>query len=664
MSAVDLKTFITGYLAEVEEHLRMAERNLLEAERVEAAGGSSARQVRALFRSMHTIKGLSAMVGVEPVVDLAHEMEAALRVADRSGTPLGGAVDLLVRGLRAVEARVRALASGEAVPPAPADLIDALAALGLDRLGAEVGDLGLPEDVRSRLGPGETQELAHGLARGRRAVRVDFVPSPSRAASGLNITAVRERLGRLGDLVKVIPMSVPRSPEAPVGLSFAVLMLTGAADAEIAEAAGMPLDAVSSLVGAQPAAAPAALPPPAEDEEEVELRGEVVRVPVARLDDVLDRLSVLVVSRSRIARAVAELASRGVDVGALSHVVQESTRHLRDLRAAIMRARMVSLAELLERVPLIVRGLSRTVGKEIKLDLDAGRAELDKAVGERLFPAVVHLVRNAVDHAIEPADERERAGKPRAGHIRVACHERGQSQLELQVIDDGRGIDQAALARRAGRDEPRDPEELLALLTEVGLSTRDQATTTSGRGVGMDIVKRVAVDQLGGELMVATERGRGTAFTIRVPLSLTIVDAFCFHSGERTYVVPMSMVDEIVELEPDRVHRPPALAGALVGLLDRRGEAIPVVDLEAWFARRPAGGGGRKAILVRRRGRPLAFTVDRMLGKQEVVVRPLEDPLVRVPGVSGTTDLGDGRPTLVLDFLALGGQVRAAQGGP
>jgi two-component system chemotaxis sensor kinase CheA len=178
----------------------------------------------------------------------------------------------------------------------------------------------------------------------------------------------------------------------------------------------------------------------------------------------------------------------------------------------------------------------------------------------------------------------------------------------------------------------------------------------------MDIVRRVAVDQLRGELSVHTEPGRGTRFTLKVPLTLTIVDAFSFSCADHSFVVPVSMVDEIVELDRTRVRRPPgpAVARAMIGLFDRRGETVPVCDLDACLDLGVPRDAATKAILVRRNGRPFAFAVDRMTGQQEVVVRPVDDPLVRVVGVAGSTDLGDGRPTLVIDLLALSARLSGA----
>ncbi|HZI16189.1 MAG TPA: chemotaxis protein CheW [Myxococcus sp.] len=239
--------------------------------------------------------------------------------------------------------------------------------------------------------------------------------------------------------------------------------------------------------------------------------------------------------------------------------------------------------------------------------------------------------------------------------MRLACHASSSGLLELSISDDGRGVDAARVAARAGEPVPQAPDALLELLCRPGLSTRDAASQTSGRGMGMDIVRRIIVDQLGGELRLETKPGQGTTFRIRVPLTITLVDALIFECAGLRYAVAVGSVEELIEVDPARLVRP---GGARdVALVERRGSAVPLVSLERLLERgRPAGreGGGAKALVVRQRGEPVAFAVDRLLGQQEIVLRPLEDPLVRVPGVAGATDLGDGQPTLVLDLAALG----------
>jgi two-component system chemotaxis sensor kinase CheA len=269
----------------------------------------------------------------------------------------------------------------------------------------------------------------------------------------------------------------------------------------------------------------------------------------------------------------------------------------------------------------------------------------------------VHLVRNAVDHGIEPVEDRERRGKRREGTIRIECSARSNTRLELSIHDDGRGVDAAEAARRAEVPTPQSNAALLELLCTPGLSTRDEATTTSGRGLGMDIVRHIVVGQLGGELTMQTAAGRGTTFTILIPLTVAILDGFVVEcSGER-FVVPVSIVEEILEIDPARLVAPPrstsGKASSLVGMTQRRGEALPVYSLEGVLGLSPASAPKRRALVIRHGGEPVAFLLDRVGGQQEAVVRPLLDPLVRVTGVSAATDLGDGRPTLVLDLIAL-----------
>jgi len=312
------------------------------------------------------------------------------------------------------------------------------------------------------------------------------------------------------------------------------------------------------------------------------------------------------------------------------------------------------VAELLERAPLIVRNLRRTMNRLVRLELDPGGAELDKAVTERLFPALVHLLRNAVDHAIETPDERVRRGKPEEGLIRIECTSASNRWLEMRISDDGRGIDPEAVARRAGVPVPSNTAGLLALICRSGLSTREVATTVSGRGMGMEIVQRIVTEQLGGELTLHSELGRGTTFALRVPLSISVIDAFSFVCAGQRFVTPVGTVEEIVEVDRRAlVDAPNASGAAPIKLVRHRGRVVPLLSLARLFSL-DTGGTENTALIVRRGEDAVAFAVERMLGQQEVVVRPFHDALVRVPGVSGATDLGDGQPTLVLDLFSLG----------
>jgi two-component system chemotaxis sensor kinase CheA len=669
--SVDLADFLPAYLTEVEELLSAANAQLLALEIAARQRSASPRTVRELFRALHTIKGLSAMVDVEPIVSIAHWMETALRHADQAGGRLPeSSVEPMMEGLRAIEQRVRQLATGAQVSEAPRGLLERLEAME-GPVQAHPGQQGtsatlqLEPALATKLSASDQEQLLAGIASGRRALRLDYVPSAERAAQGLTINTVRERVSQLAEVVKVVPMA----GVAPGGgnLTFALLLLTSAEDSALLDAVGGSPATVRSITSPSPTeltpvstllAEPLA---PNEEGAAVEpRRSSVLRVEVSRLDDALEKLAALVVSRSKLARAVSDLTKAGVQTRELVQVLQENARQLRDLRASILHLRMVRVRDVLDRLPLLIRGLRRTTGKLVRLELDVGEAELDKAVADRLLPAIVHLVRNAVGHALESPEERRAAGKPEEGVVRLACHARSSGRLELKVSDDGRGVDAAAAAARAGVPVPASSSELLELLCRPGLSTRASADATSGRGMGMDIVKRITVEQLGGELSLDTKPGQGTTFSLRVPLTITIVDAFVFECAALRYAVAVSAVEEIIDVVTASLVHPPGLTNGGVTLVERRGQAIPLVPLEQLLQRESGREGpGPKAFIVRQRGAPVAFAVDKLLGQQEIVLRTLEDPLVRMPGVAGATDLGDGLPTLVLDLPALG----AARGG-
>lgn len=669
---VDLKEFVAGFVLEADEHLHSVNHNLVATAEALKQGRPEPRAVRELFRSLHTIKGLASMVEAEPIVALSHEMEGILRTADRAGGRLSEhSLDLLMKGTHAIEERIKAISKvGVSGLPKPApQLLEALALAQNTpaKPAANAGyEFSLPAEILRALSAADREQVVQASRLGRRVFLIEFQPSPEKAQKGLNITSVRERLAQAGELIKVVPKS---APAAPTGIGFSLLFVASVSESEISSVLEGAADSIQPVTATE--AAPTELAEAGAQSRAANGSGSFagletapewvssdntsIRVDIRRLDEALERLSELVVTRSKLARAAAALAASGADTRELNAVISEHARQLKRLRGAITQARMVPLTDLFQRLPLVVRGLTRDTPKSVNVSVQAGTAEVDKSVADRIFPAVVHIIRNAIDHGIETREERKLAGKDETGTLSVLCDDTSGTSLVLTIKDDGRGIDRESVARKAERPVAKNDEELLQQICTPGLSTRGDVTHTSGRGMGMDIVKRT-IETLGGSLSLATTPGGGTTFSVRVPVSITIVDAFSFASGEQVFVVPVAMVDEIIEVDETRLVKTPVPTGhgPKPRLVQRRDGAIPLLSLESLLKKRADEKVPAKALVVNQGRGAIAFGVDRMLGQQEVVVRPLDDTLVRAPGMAGATDLGDGRPTLVLDLTTLG----------
>jgi two-component system chemotaxis sensor kinase CheA len=295
------------------------------------------------------------------------------------------------------------------------------------------------------------------------------------------------------------------------------------------------------------------------------------------------------------------------------------------------------------------------VGKQVVLDTTGEDTELDKTVIERVGDPLTHLVRNAVDHGIEPPEERRAAGKPAAGRLALRARQQG-GNIYIEVADDGRGIDRERVRARAvnagivGPDDPLTDAEILGLIFRPGLSTAEQVTEVSGRGVGMDVVRQ-NVEALGGSITTESVPGRGTAFRIKLPLTLAILDGQVLCVGDQTYVLPLVSIVESVRPQPGQLNR--VLGSAETIWI--RGQVLPVVRLHRLFGVRPRAEDPTEGlvVIVEQDGRKAALLVDELGGQQQVVIKSLETNFDKVRGVAGATILGDGRVTLILDVPGL-----------
>lgn len=742
---VDLSEFRTAYLAEMEELGIAAEAAVGRLDAlVDQPGGSARAPVRDLLRAVHTMKGLSAMMNAEPIVELAHDLEELLRALDGALVPLDARrLALVAETVRGIVERAATMRDGQAPAPAPREWIENLRASLTEvvRTGAAASVSSVQAEAPAELGfdkleADERERLERGAAEGERAVRVTFEPSRAKAEAGHTIARVRERLADVLEIVRVVPINAGGSANAG-GLTFSIFGLTRSSDDVLAAAAGEvgpdSSRVVRTVFGHGPAGPARATSSPTPHHErpspvpalssaqagpqESARSSSHLRVEPRRVDDAIDRVSAMLVTRSRIAMALARMGERGVDTREISAILNDSARQLRDARGALMRLRMIPTSELTERMPLVLRDLRRASTKLARFEATGTHVELDKAVADRVFPAIVHLVRNAFDHGIEEPAARAALGKPAEGCISIAFRATSNGRIELRVSDDGRGVDRPSVVAAAGR-AARAPSvdaldaggdgELLALLCRPGLSTKREASRASGRGMGMDIARKIIVDELGGALSLETRPHEGTTFVVDLPLTVAVLDAFKIKVDDEVFVVAVTVVDEIVELDPRAIvllpthddrrqrerrederrqderrrevrdqgerrqgerRRDERRQGASAGtrLMRHRTGTLALFDVAELLGMEPPEDAvsaerarvTRQALIVRKAGEPVALAIDRVIGQVETVVRPLEDALVQVPCVSGSTDLGDGRPRLVLDLVALAGAAAA-----
>lgn len=620
---------MADYFAECEEHLAEIRASLLTLEQGMGAGRIQRPVLDDLFRNFHSLKGISAIAELRAGERLAHEMESYLRAlrSGEVGLTVSG-LDALVAGTAAFEEVVAARRAGQPLPSIDEPL------RGL----ASAASGGAPISADPAAPPSRTRRW-----------RVTFTPSPALIARDVKVDVIRERLLRIGRIEHVAPRVLDEGRiafEFIVGTDDDASLAAWRDDGVSYEAA-----AAEDLTSIETAAVPPDGGIPRDGDTPATPVANFVRVDLARLDDLMRHVADMVVTRSRMEDALvrAEPSMSPAEWRSLVEHSERLERQLRDLREGVMRVRLVPVGELFRRMPFVVRDLARDSGKRVRVELSGQTTEIDKFLIERMLDPVLHLVRNAVSHAIELPEERIALGKPPDGAIRLSATTVGESVV-MEIHDDGRGLDQdriVSVARLAGFEVPADgaidERLLLEMITTPGLSTRESADRASGRGVGMAVV-RDTVQELGGTLEVDTAPGEGTTFRITLPLTLAITDALLVTVGGHMFAVPQASVREVTEAPRDSIT---AFEGN--ELMVYRGGSLPMVRLSRVFGI-PEGGGFRMHALVLGAGASaVGILVDRIVGQREVVVKTLADPLVKVDAVSGVTELGDGRVVLILD---------------
>ncbi|MFA6286487.1 MAG: chemotaxis protein CheA [Opitutaceae bacterium] len=662
---------VQTFLSEAEDLLTRIEEIALELRPNEKADDL----INELFRAFHTLKGSGAMFGFDAVAAFTHHVETVLDQAREGRLSLSKElIGLILRSRDQIKALLAAAQNNQPPPvSAGAEIVASLAAL-----------LPPAEDARPN---GASAHDAAAVSRSavtadessRKTFQIYFRPAPELMISGANPVALLNELRALGDCRVVanagrIPSLEQLHPDrchlewditlttdkglnaikdvfmfVEDGGELRIEPVAGSIRNQAAPAPGpAPAREADNLAGERTPPLPAAGNAPAKKPAAKDVS---VRVPAERLDRLVNLVGELVMNQSRLSQVAAR-----ANVSDLGGPVEELERLVDELRDNVLGIRMMPIGATFSRFKRLVHDLSAELGKEIDLVTEGEETELDKTVLDQLGDPLVHLIRNSIGHGIESPEARVAAGKPRRGVIRLAAAHVG-SNVVITIADDGQGLDPEAIRVKAvekgliAADAKLSEREMYDLIFRPGFSTAKQLTSVSGRGVGMDVVKR-QFEALRGQVAMTSDVGKGTTLTLTLPLTLAIIDGLLVEIGRDQFIVPMSVVTENVEL-------PHADRGRNNGrnVVAIRGELVPYVRLRDAFALNGAELDVEKIVIARHGHDRVGLVVDRVLGNHQTVIQSLGRFYRDIELVSGATIMGDGRVALILD---MGGLVRAA----
>ncbi len=646
---------IAVFAAEAEEQLNAAEDMLLQLE----SDGVDRQAIERLLRAMHTLKGNAASIGWEDMARLAHAAEdAVIAVRDARLQTTASVMDVLLRSVDAM----RAMAEGEQVADA-AQLVDEIARTlqTADAAGEEQGG-GSGEAVLHQLteAVGAEDEILQ--------VEVDLTDDIDMpAVRALQVLMCCESLGE-------ILASDPTQKEVEEGRDvggkiLCYLRANSSAEDEIKRE--IRTNSGVARVSIQVQSAQRLLAESAEalhtgqdddgssDKDGKDSAGSRhIRVDVTILDRLMNLAGEMVINRNRLSNLADDLARNSFadQVEQLQQTVEQLSRVTGEVQQNIMQMRLVPLDRLFRRYPRMMRDLQQSQDKEFDFEIRGGQTEIDRSLLEVISDPLTHLLRNAVDHGIEPPEERLSRGKKRRGSV-VLSASRRNNHICIEVSDDGRGIDTDAVVRRAVQKDVIDAEQakqlneqdIIGLMFSSGFSTTDEVTEISGRGVGLDVVRR-EVESVGGDISVDNDRGQGACFRLSLPLTVTSVKSLLVEIRGQTYVLPLGSVRETLVREPGQVQK----AGES-RVLQLRSELIRLFELADIFpsVREVDRGGPNYVVILEVDQRKIGFVVDDLIGEEECVIKPLLSPLDDIRGVSSATILPDGDVALILDASGL-----------
>jgi two-component system, chemotaxis family, sensor kinase CheA len=657
------------FLLECEELIGTAEASV----ETIRGGGESEAAIHALFRAVHSMKGGAGAFGLERLASFAHAFETFMDKLRKGTASLdAAAVDLLFDGVDVLRALADEARDGE---PAPAARYDAALAALRAAAGLEAPPPSAPPAADFDPMEGLAIELPAEPAAPVRSYRIRFVPGPKLMGAGIDPLRILDMLKGMGALgVELDASKLPSLADldpAVCAFSWSLTLETSAAQADLDDIRDMIDDlAVFEIEDTTPApeiqapppaaaaaAAKSAEPPRAAAAEPAKPRDKpvpTVRVDVPKLERLGNMVGELIITQAFLARQASGLDPDGHRK--LFRALDEMAQHIRDIADAATSIRAQPLKAVFSRFGALVRELEKTTGKRVRLEISGEHVEIDKTVVERLSEPLTHLIRNSIDHGIEDAETREAAGKDPVGHLHLSAEQRG-AQVAIELTDDGKGIDRARVLNKAierGLVAPGatlTDQEIDDLIFLPGFSTADAVTSVSGRGVGMDAVRQT-IGEMGGHVGLVSRPGKGTVFSLHLPLSLAILDAMVTLVGRQHYLIPISAIVESLRPAPEALVRMDE-SGAMLAW---RGALLRVLPLGLEFGVPEWQTDPCRCILVVVRpsgGEPLALQVDDLIGQEPVVVKSLEKNYRKVRGVSGATILGDGRPALILDLPSL-----------
>ena len=646
--------FLDEFFVESDENLTSIRQSLITLEAETEVREIDPDLLEKLFRQFHTVKGLSGMVGLKEAEGLAHKMESYLKVLrqdPRRLSPEGTAT--LIEGTQALESVIAAKRDKSPIP-ATASISESLDSLTIPHSEPEAPQAA-PSEEDGAHDPEKERAVRQTEKPGKKekSWQFEFRPSAELSGRGVDVNSIRKRLEGTGKLIQAAP-EIREDGEV-----FFRFLVVSRADEKVFEEWSK--DGITYAPGdeektAEQAAAGSdsgSLPEKTAAHESV-APSNIVRVDLARVEDLMQRVGDLVISRSRFEDRVKNVENilPASEARALHEIHSVMERQIRDLREGVMALRLVPVANVFTRMQFVTRDMAAESGKKILLSMSGQETEIDKFVVERMLDPLLHLVRNAVTHGLEPGEERLKKGKPEEGNIYLRAYTEGDAVV-IQVEDDGRGIqmeDVTCKARERGliADEiTPDMETLLDILCANAFSTRSEADLGSGRGVGMAVVKN-RVEALGGSLQLETGPDKGACFTMTLPLTLAIVDALIVRVGERVFAVPKPSVREVVEFETSSISTMENNE-----MISYRGEVLSLFGLCPFFGIEERPTETRYALVIGQGTGTLGLVVDRVVTIREIVVQTVSDPLVKVPGVLGATELGDRRAVVILDTAEL-----------